>query len=248
MECCTSLSFGESANRRAFAEGIRDGLPIGLGYLTVGFSLGIAAKNAGLSVFQSVLVSALCNASAGEYAGFTVIAAASAYWEIILVTLIANARYLLMGCALSARMLPSMPMRHRLGVAFDTTDEIFGISISRPDGFNLWYTYGVILAAWPCWAAGTGLGALAGNLMPLRLVSAFSVALYGMFIAVIIPEARKNTVVRAIVLAGFALSWLASRLPMLSGFSEGTRVIVLTVLLSAAAAWLFPRKAAGHAA
>lgn len=221
-------------------EGIRDGIPIGLGYLAVSFSLGVAARNAGLSAFQGFLVSLLNNASAGEYAGFTVIAANGAYFEIFLMTLIANARYLLMSCALSQKFSPDTPLIHRIFVGYDVTDEIFGITIARPGMLDPFYSYGAILIAAPAWAGGTALGVIAGNLLPARAVSALSVALFGMFLAVIIPPARKNRVIALFVLVSFAASFAATYLPLISQLSGGTRTIILTVLISAIAAILFP--------
>lgn len=237
-------SFHTKTNKTALQQGFRDGIPIGLGYFAVSFSLGIAARRAGLSPFQGFLASALCNASAGEYAGFTTIAALGTFLEIAVITLITNARYLLMSCALSQKAEAALPLRHRLATAFYVTDELFAISIARPGYLNPYYTYGAVLAAAPCWAIGTALGVIAGNLLPLRLVSAFSVALYGMFLAVIIPPARKDKVIAVLIISGFALSFLASRLPVISGLSDGTRTIILTAALSAAAAILFPRKPA----
>lgn len=236
-----SYSLRQPTNRQALRDGFRDGIPIGLGYFAVAFSLGIAAKLAGLSPFQGFLTSALCNASAGEYAAFTLIAANAAYLELAIMTFVANARYLLMSCALSQKLSPDLPMRHRLLVAFDITDELFGINIARPGYLNPCYTYGAVLIALPAWATGTALGIVAGNLLPLRLVSALSVALYGMFLAVIIPPAKKDKVVAGLVLLCFAASWLTSSLPFLANISSGTRTILLTVLLSAAAAYFFPR-------
>lgn len=221
-------------------EGFRDGIPIGLGYLAVSFSLGVAARNAGLSAFQGFLVSLLNNASAGEYAGFTVIAANGAYFEIFLMTLIANARYLLMSCALSQKFSPDTPLIHRIFVGYDVTDEIFGITIARPGMLDPFYSYGAILIAAPAWAGGTALGVIAGNLLPARAVSALSVALFGMFLAVIIPPARKNRVIALFVLVSFTASFAATYLPLISQLSGGTRTIILTVLISAIAAILFP--------
>lgn len=227
-----------------FFEGMRDGLPIGLGYLAVSFSLGVAAKATGLNAFQGFLVSLLNNASAGEYAGFTVIAAGATYLEMALITLIANARYLLMSCAMSQRFAPNTPLRHRLLIGHYVTDEIFGITIARPGIINPIYSYGAIAIAAPCWAFGTAFGVIAGNILPLRVVSALSVALYGMFLAVIIPPAKKDKVVGVCVVLSFLLSFLASRLPVISTLSEGTRTIILTVLIATAAALLFPVKSA----
>ncbi|MBQ9988884.1 MAG: AzlC family ABC transporter permease [Clostridia bacterium] len=234
-------------NRIALSTGIRDGIPIALGYLAVSFSLGIAARNAGLTPFQGLLASLLCNASAGEYAGFTMIAAKATCLELALITLIANARYFLMSCAMSQRTAPNLKLRHRLGLAFGLTDELFGIALARPGFLNPFYTYGAFMVASPAWGLGTALGALAGSLMPARLVSACSVALYGMFLAVIIPPARKNKVIAGLIAVCFACSYAASCLPMLARVSEGTRTILLTVLLSAGAALLFPRREEGSA-
>lgn len=227
--------------RPAFLRGMKDGIPIGLGYLAVSFSLGIAAKNAGLTPFQGLLASLLCNASAGEYVGFTLIAASATYLEIALATLVANARYLLMSCAMSQRMAPGTPLYHRLLMAIHITDELFGIAIARPGYLNPYYSYGAVLSAAPLWAIGTALGVIAGNLLPLRLVSAFSVALYGMFLAVIIPPAKRNPVILTLVLVGFATSFAAAHIPGLCELAEGTRTIILTVVIAAAAAILFPR-------
>ena len=240
-------------NRKIFCEGMRDGIPIALGYLAVSFSLGIAARNAGLTAFQGFLASLLNNASAGEYAAFTLIAANATYLEVAIITLISNARYLLMSCALTQRFAPGTPFFHRLIIAYDVTDELFGITIARPGYLNPFYTYGAIVLAAPAWSVGTALGIMAGNVLPLRVVSAlsgeiqwamggFSVMLYGMFLAIIIPPARKDKVVAALVAISFALSFAGSYLPVVSSMSSGTRTIILTVVISSAAAILFPRK------
>ena len=228
--------------RRVFLAGVRDGVPIGLGYLAVAFSLGIAARNAGLNAFQGFLISLLNNASAGEYAAFTVIAADSGFLEMALITLITNARYLLMSCSLSQKFSPDTPLYHRLLVGYDVTDELFGITIARPGYLNPFYTYGAIALAAPAWASGTALGIIAGNLLPLRAVSALSVALYGMFLAIIIPPARKDKIVAALVAISFALSFACTYLPGISALSDGTRTIILTVAISCAGALLFPVK------
>ena len=233
---------GARSHTPALARGMRDGIPVGLGYLAVAFSLGIAARNAGLNAFQGFLVSLLNNASAGEYAGFTTIAADATYLEIAIVTLIANARYLLMSCSLSQKFAPGTPMRHRLLVGYDVTDELFGLAISYDGWLDPYYMYGAILVAAPSWAVGTALGVVVGNLLPARVVSALSVALYGMFLAIIIPPARKDKIVAALVAISFALSFACTYLPGISTLSDGTRTIILTVAISCAGALLFPVK------
>lgn len=225
-------------SQTCFRQGARDGIPIALGYFAVAFTLGIAAKNAGFSALQAMVESLTNNASAGEYAVFSLVSAGAGYWEVAVMTLVANARYLLMSCSLSQKLAPETPLHHRMLVAFDVTDEIFGISIAVPGRLNPWYTYGAMAVAIPGWGLGTFLGVAVGNVLPLRLASALSVGLYGMFLAIIVPPARKNRVVLGLVLVSFAASFLMSRwsLPV----SPGIQTILLTVVISLAAAVLFP--------
>ena len=227
-------------NRTCFRRGVRDGMPIALGYFAVAFTLGIAAKNAGFSAVQAMVESLTNNASAGEYVVFSLVAAGAGYLEVAVMTLVANARYLLMSCSLSQKLSPETPLRHRMLVAFDVTDEIFGISIAVPGKLNPWYTYGAMAVAIPGWGLGTFFGVAVGNVLPLRLVSALSVGLYGMFLAIIVPPARKNRVVLALVLLSFAASFIASRWALLAGLSSGIKTILLTVAISLGAAVLFP--------
>lgn len=238
----SKYSISSDEKRSAFKAGVINGIPIGLGYLAVSFSLGIAAKSAGLSPVQGFAVSLFCMASAGEYVGFLSIAASAAYIEIAIATFVANARYMLMSTAMSQRMNQDLPLRHRLLMAFGITDELFGIAIGRPGYLNPYYSYGAFLVSSIPWAAGTSLGIIAGNVLPLRLVSAFSVALYGMFLAIIIPPAKKDKIIAGLVILCFAASFAASCIPVLKDLTDGTRTIFLTVIISAAAAVLFPKE------
>ena len=147
----------DAFSRTVFCEGMRDGVPIALGYFAVSFSLGIAARNAGLTPIQGFFASLFNNASAGEYAAFSLIAAGATYLEVAIITLIANARYLLMSCALAQKFAPGTPFFHRLIIGYDVTDELFGITIARPGYLNPFYTYGAIALAAPAWAMGTAL-------------------------------------------------------------------------------------------
>lgn len=235
-------SFGLKANRSMFRKGIVDGIPIAMGYLAVSFSLGILAKKAGLGPFESFLASILNNASAGEYAAFSLIMVQASYFEVAIMTFIANARYLLMSVALSQKIKPEASICHRLVVAFDVTDEIFALSVSQPGYLNPNYTYGIITVALPGWAFGTMLGCLAGSILPVRIVSALSVALYGMFLAIIIPPAKKDRIVLGLIILCFVCSYLSGILPGISAISSGTRTIILTVTIAGAAALLFPHQ------
>ncbi|MBQ9459993.1 MAG: AzlC family ABC transporter permease [Oscillospiraceae bacterium] len=228
--------------RRSILRGARDGFPIGLGYFAVAFSLGITAKAAGLSPMQGFLSSFLNHASAGEYALYSLIAAGAAYWEVAVVIFIANMRYLLMSAALSQRFSPDTPLVHRALVGFGITDEIFGLGIARPDWIVPAYLYSAFLLAELFWASGTAIGIVAGNILPASVVSALSVAIYGMFLAVIIPPARKEKLVGALVLVSFLCSYAFSVLPVVRELSDGMKTILLTVSISALAAVFFPVK------
>ena len=228
--------------RKQFAEGVRDGLPIALGYFAVAFSLGIVAKRAGLTPFEGFLASILTNASAGENAGFLVIRENSGLAVMALMTLVASSRYFLMACSLSQKFDPNMPFRHRLLIAFDLTDEIFGAQIARPGFVCPAYTYGLFVLPLIGWSSGTALGIVTGNALPANIVSALSVALYGMFIAIVVPPAKKDKVVAGTVIVSLLLSFAFSRLPFIRDLSEGVRILILTVLISALAAFFFPIK------
>lgn len=232
----------QASNRTNFVRGLRDGIPISLGYFAVAFTLGIAARRARLTAFQAALASCLTMASAGQYAGFTVMAEMGTYVTMAIMILVANARYLLMSCALTQKLSPETGLGHRLLMGLGVTDEIFGVSIAQPGTLSPFYFYGVYLIAMPGWTLGTYLGVLMGNLLPGNLVSALSVGLYGMFLAVIIPPARKDKLIGCLVAISMALSLLADKLPLLDGISSGTKIIVLTVVISVGAALLFPRK------
>ena len=237
-----TYNFKLQTTSNAFKSGMKDGVPIGLGYLAVSFSLGIMARRVGLTPFQGFLTSLLCNASAGEYAGFTVIGALASYLEMAIAILIANARYLLMRCSMSQRMEPNLPLHHRLIMAFDITDEVFAISIASPGWLNPYYTYGAMVTTMPFWAIGTALGVVAGNMMPERLVNTFSVALYGMFLAVIIPPAKKDKIIAGVIAVCFAVSYAGCYIPVLKDMSDGTKTIIFTIVISAVSAIIFPKK------
>lgn len=165
---------------KQFTRGMRVGVPICLGYLAVSFTLGITAKNAGLSAFQATLTSFLVNASAGQYAAFTLIASQGGYLEMALLTLVTNARYLLMSCSLSQKLSPQTRLWQRCTVGFAVTDEMFGMAIAEPEDLSPFYYFGMMTVAMPGWALGTFLGTSVGNILPANVVSALSVGLYGM--------------------------------------------------------------------
>ena len=227
-------------NRSWFFKGMKDGFPIAMGYFAVAFTLGIASKKAGLSAIQASLMSAAMLASAGQFAGIEMIAAGAGYLEMAATTMIVNLRYLLMSSALSQKVERGKPFYHRLLMAYAVTDELFGISISVEGRLNPCYLYGAASIAAPGWVLGTFLGAVIGMILPVRVMNALNVALYGMFLAVVIPASKKSKIVAGVVVASMAASAGFSVIPGLREISSGFQMIILTVLLAGAAAVLFP--------
>ena len=228
--------------KNAFLEGVRDSIPIGLGYFAVAFSLGILAKNAGLNATQGFIASLLNMASAGENALFNSILNHETYIQIAIITLVVNARYFLMSCSISQKFDTNTKFFHRLLIGFGITDELFGITIAREGPIEPMYNYGAFAFAAPCWALGTSLGIIAGSVLPIRIVNALSVALYGMFIAIFIPPAKKNLIIAIGVITSFILSYVCSIAPFIKDISPGTRTIILTVVISAVIAIIKPVK------
>ncbi len=220
--------------------GSRDGIPIALGYFAVAFSLGIIAKQAGLTAAIGFVSSFFTRASAGEYGVYTLVAAQATYVEIVAMCLVANLRYMLMSAALSQKMAPGTSWYHRVLMACCVTDEVFGISIARKGYCPPAYTYSAALVSTVFWASGCAAGIVAGGLLPSHIVAALSVALYGMFLAIIMPPARDDRHVLYAVAASFLLSGVCSIAPVVSSWSNGTRTIVLTIVIAAVVAWLKP--------
>ncbi len=233
---------GGEHNREVFAEGLKAGIPIGIGYFAVSFSLGIIARNCGFTAFQGFLTSLTSYASAGQYIGFTLYGACATLWQLVIMMIITNARYLLMGVALNQKVREGTSLKHRVMIGLSITDEIFGVSISRPGYANPFFAAGCWISAMSMWSVGNALGIAVGNILPLRAVSAMSVALFGMFLASIIPPIKKDKAIGIAIAVSFALSYLASTLPAIREMSSGNRTILLTIIISAAAAIIAPRK------
>ena len=234
-------------DRISFLKGLRVGVPIALGYFAVAFTLGITAGKAGMNALQSSLMSALMLASAGEFAAISMIGSGAGVMEMIVTTVVINMRYLLMSSALSQKVQQNRPFLHRIFMSYAVTDEIFGISMTVPGKLNPFYQYGAASVAAPGWVLGTFLGTMVGMILPAPVMSAMSVAIYGMFLAVVIPPARKNKIIAAVVVISMSVSLLFQSIPGLKNISSGFQIILLTVLISAAAAILFPVQEEQHA-
>ena len=224
----------------SFRTGLRDGLPIALGYFPVSFTFGMLAISQGLPAFQAVLNSATNLTSAGQFAGLTVIAAGASLLEMALTQLVINLRYALMSLSLSQKLDSRVTLLQRCIVAFGNTDEIFAVASSKPGTIGARYLYGLILGPMLGWTGGTLAGAVASGLLPAMVQSALGVAIYGMFIAIVVPPARQFRPVLAVVLIALALSCGFAWLPVLRQVSAGFAIIFCTVLAAGAGALLFP--------
>ena len=227
-------------NQMNFKRGIQDGIPIGLGYFAVSFTFGMMAVSGGLTAWQAVLISLTNLTSAGQFAGLGIIVAGGSMWEMALTQLVINLRYCLMSFSLSQKLEKNISTGHRLAVAFGVTDEIFCVSASQEGRLSPWYNYGVMSMAIPGWTLGTLVGAVLGNVLPGFLVSALNVAIYGMFLAVIIPPAKKNKSVLGVVIGAMAISTVFAVVPVLNKVSSGFVIIITTLIVAGLAAHFSP--------
>lgn len=217
-----------------FSKGIRDGIPICLGYLSVSFAFGIFATSAGLSVIETVLISLFNVTSAGQLAAVPIIAAAGSYIELILSQLVINLRYALMSVSVSQKFGRTVRLRDRFPIAFVNTDEVFAVACGNELSVGRKYMLGLITAPFLGWGLGTLLGAIAGNILPAIAISALGIAIYGMFIAIVVPAARDSRSTGLCALLSIALSCAFYYAPALREIPSG-----FVIIICAAAASLF---------
>ncbi len=223
-----------------YLHGLRDGIPIALGYLSVSFGFGITSVASGLTAAETLLISMTCLTSAGQVAGVSVIAAGGAYIEMILAQLIINLRYALMGIALTQKLSSGFSAGHRFAASFGITDEVFGVAASKEGELTPRYMYGLITTPYIGWALGTLLGAVAGQILPPSVTAALGIAIYAMFVAIVVTPAKENKGVLLAVLISVALSCAIYYLPFLSFISGGFSIIICAVAASLLMAWLMP--------
>ena len=226
--------------KQEFLEGIRDGIPICLGYFSVSMAFGLTAVLSGIPIWAAVVISLTNLTSAGQFAGMNLIAAQGALVEIGLTTLIINIRYFLMSISVSQKVDQKMTMKERMAVAFGITDEIFAVSMQRNHELTMAYMAGLILTPVLGWTGGTLVGAVATSLMPPVLSNAFGIALYGMFIAIIVPPAKEQKNVLFAVLLAIEASVACKYIPVIKNLSSGWTIILITLVVCVIAAWLFP--------
>lgn len=227
-------------NNNHFIYGFKRGLPIALGYIPVSFTFGLMAVSGGLSIRMAVFISISNLTSAGQFAGTQLILADSGYLEITLTTLIINLRYMLMSLSLTQRLERGMSLGKRMLVAFGITDETFSMASMESGTLSFSFMLGLIAGPFLGWSFGTALGALVSTALPEILANAMGIALYSMFIAIIISPAKRSTSIRYILVISVALVCLLRYIPLFSMISSGFRIIIATVVGAGIGAWLFP--------
>lgn len=223
-----------------FLAGIKAGMPVCVGYFSVSFGFGAMAVAQGLTIWQAVLISASNLTSAGQFAGLTVIAAGATLLEMILTQLVINSRYALMSLALGQRLGPRVGTGSRLLTAFFNTDEVFALGMSRGADLTTAFFVGAGVIAALGWISGTALGAIAGSLLPESLRMALGVMLYGMFIAIVIPQARQEKPMLVCMILALVFSCLFAWVPVLNAVSGGIAIVICTVAAAALCAVAFP--------
>lgn len=226
--------------QNSFFAGLRDGVPIGLGYLSVSLTFGMMAVMNGLPVWSACAISMTNLTSAGQFAGLTLIAAGGGFVEMALTQLVINLRYALMSLSLSQKFSPGVGLADRLFIAFTVTDEIFAVTASQPGEVGRRYSFGLAVMPYLGWSLGTLCGAVASGFLPAAAQSALSIAIYGMFIAIVVPVAKRSRAVLGVAALAAALSCAMRYLPVLSAVGSGFAIILCTVIAAGAGAVLAP--------
>lgn len=225
---------------KLYLKGLRQGVPIAVGYLSVSFAFGIQATNAGLTSLQAVLISLMNVTSAGQLAGLNLMVGGAGLIEMALTQLTINLRYALMSLSLSQKLDKTMTLPHRILLSFCNTDEVFVVASQQPGKVGKAYLYGLTNGPFLGWVLGTALGALAGGILPASVSAALGIAIYGMFIAIVLPPFRRNKEVRIVLIISVIMSCIISLVPLFKFISGGFRIILCAVTASAIGAWLMP--------
>lgn len=223
-----------------FTRGVKDGIAIALGYLSVSFSFGVLAVSCGLTWWQAVIVSMANLTSAGQVAGIGIMSASGGLIEMAVSQLVINVRYSLMSISMSQKTDSSMNIFSRALLAFGITDEIFGVSMAADHEIGRNYLSGLILLPFAGWTSGTLLGAVLGSILPTRLTAALAIGIYGMFIAIVLPVTRKSKNIMTVVLIAILLSVLFRYVPFFSFLSGNFSSIVSAVIAALIGALILP--------
>ena len=226
--------------QNSFLKGIKDGMPICLGYISVAFAFGIFSVESGLSILETLLISMTNVTSAGQLAGVPIICGGGGLWQMAISQLVINLRYALMGVSLSQKLGKSVRVIDRLLISFVNTDEVFAVASGNRENVGKRYLYGLILTPYIGWSGGTFLGAVAGSILPAIIISALGVAIYGMFIAIIVPVAKESRGVALCSLSAIFLGLIFKVVPFLSKVPEGFVIILCAAAASALFAAIAP--------
>lgn len=216
----------------SFIKGVVDGLPICFGYLSVAFAFGIFAVGKGFSIFEALFISMSNVTSAGQQAAIPIIVSGGTFIELAVAQLVINLRYALMSVSLSQKLDSNVRLFDRFVISFVNTDEVFAVASSKDGTVGRNYLYGLILTPYLGWSLGTLLGAGAGNILPATVISALGIAIYGMFVAIVVPQAKKNKATAFCVLTAIALSCAFEYIPLLKTVPSGFAIIICAVLAS----------------
>lgn len=225
---------------KSLRRGMKDGMPIALGYIPVSFTFGMMAVSQGMPAWFAVAISMLNLTSAGQFAGLPLILSAASALEMAATQLVINLRYSLMSLSLTQKMDPKVSRAQKLLMSFGVTDEVFAVASVRPEAVTAKYFYGLMLTPYLGWTLGTAFGAMLGSVLPELLSSSLSIAIYGMFIAIILPEMRKSAAVSLVVGIAALLSGIFHWVPALGGVSSGFVIIICAILAAGIGAVLFP--------
>lgn len=227
---------------KEFLYGFKKGIPIGLGYLAVSFSFGVTAKSEGITPLVAIIISATNLSSAGQLAGIKLIAQMASFLELFLTIILINIRYALMSISLSQKLDEGIPVWQKLIMGYGVTDEIYAMAITETRKTTFKYMLGLTLLPFIGWVLGTTLGVFAGDILPSDLINAMGIGLYAMFIAIIIPDARRNYKILIIILIAVAISCALHYIPVINTIGIGFKIIIATVIPSLIGAIFFPIK------
>ena len=228
------------SKRSLFKKGLIDGIPICLGYFSVSFAFGIFSIENGLSPQEALMISMSCVTSAGQLAAVPIITGAGSLIELAISQLVINMRYALMSISLSQKFDDHITTADRFIIAFVNTDEVFAVSSGQPGKISKWYMFGLMLLPWLGWSSGTIIGALVGNILPAIVTSALGVAIYGMFIAIVVPEMKQSRLVAICIAIAVSLSCLFYFVPVLNSVPSGFTIIICACVASAIMALVAP--------
>ena len=227
---------------KEFLYGLKKGIPIGLGYLAVSFSFGVTAKSEGITPLVAIIISATNLSSAGQLAGIKLIAQMASFLELFLTIILINIRYALMSISLSQKLDEGIPVWQKLIMGYGVTDEIYAMAITETRKTTFKYMLGLTLLPFIGWVLGTTLGVFAGDILPSDLINAMGIGLYAMFIAIIIPDARRNYKILIIILIAVAISCALHYIPVINTIGIGFKIIIATAIPSLIGAIFFPIK------